>query len=177
MSADSPVFHSDPDILGGTPVFVGTRVPVRTLFDYLEAGETLHDFLDDFPSVSCEQAVTALRFAEQLLVTHGGKRRTQKERRRFPLNAPGDFYVEDDMCMACAAPEPEAPDLMGHTSGPAVGYHCYFKRQPENGGELAQAIMAVAVGCCGAVRYGGSDPYVIAELVKMGVGDACDCHG
>ncbi len=47
-----PVVHSDPDILGGTPVFIGTRVPLRNLIDYLEAGESLDEFLDDFPSVS-----------------------------------------------------------------------------------------------------------------------------
>jgi len=61
MSASTPVVHSNPDILGGTPVFVGTRVPVRTLLDYLEAGESLNEFLEDFPSVSREQAVAALR--------------------------------------------------------------------------------------------------------------------
>jgi uncharacterized protein (DUF433 family) len=63
MSVANQVIHSDPDILGGTPVFVGTRVPVRTLLDYLEAGEPLGEFLEDFPSVSREQAVAALRLA------------------------------------------------------------------------------------------------------------------
>ena len=52
--------HSDPGILGGTPVFVGTRVPVKTLLDYLEAGEALDVFFDHFPSVSRAQAVAAL---------------------------------------------------------------------------------------------------------------------
>jgi uncharacterized protein (DUF433 family) len=66
----SSVIHSDPDILGGTPVFVGTRVPVRTLLDYLEAGDSLDDFLEDFPSVSREQAVAALQLAKQMLVAH-----------------------------------------------------------------------------------------------------------
>jgi len=54
------VVHSDPDILGGTPVFVGTRVPVQTLFDYLEGGETLDEFLRQFPSVKQEQAIAVL---------------------------------------------------------------------------------------------------------------------
>lgn len=54
--ASSRVVHSDPDILGGTPVFVGTRVLVKTLLDYLEAGDSLDIFLDHFPSVSREQA-------------------------------------------------------------------------------------------------------------------------
>ena len=48
------------DVLGGTPVFAGTRVPVQTLFDYLEEGETLDEFLDDFPAVSREHAVRVL---------------------------------------------------------------------------------------------------------------------
>ncbi|MSQ96762.1 MAG: DUF433 domain-containing protein [Gemmataceae bacterium] len=68
--ATSPVIHSDPDILGGTPVFVGTRVPVRTLLDYLEAGDPLSEFLEDFPSVTREQAVAALGLAKQMLVSH-----------------------------------------------------------------------------------------------------------
>ena len=59
----SSVFHSDPEILGGTPVFVGTRVPVRILLDYLEGGEPLEEFLDNYPSVSREQAVSFLEEA------------------------------------------------------------------------------------------------------------------
>ncbi len=70
MPAISSVLHSDPDILGGTPVFVGTRVPVRTLIDYLEAGDSLGDFLEDFPSVHREQAVAALELAKEMLVAH-----------------------------------------------------------------------------------------------------------
>ncbi|MBE9000119.1 MULTISPECIES: DUF433 domain-containing protein [unclassified Nostoc] len=56
MTSTSRLVHSDPDILGGTPVFVGTRVPIKTLLDYLEAGDSLDEFLDHFPSVSREQA-------------------------------------------------------------------------------------------------------------------------
>ncbi len=59
---------SSPDILGGTPVFVGTRVPVRNLTDYIEAGDTLDEFLDDFPSVSREQAVEFLEQAKEALL-------------------------------------------------------------------------------------------------------------
>ena len=58
--ASERVVHSDPEILGGVPVFVGTRVPVKTLYDYLEAGDSLDEFLNDFPSVGREQAVAAL---------------------------------------------------------------------------------------------------------------------
>jgi uncharacterized protein (DUF433 family) len=60
MTTAARVIHSDPDILGGTPVFVGTRVPMKTLLDYLEAGDPLDEFLDHFPSVSREQAIGAL---------------------------------------------------------------------------------------------------------------------
>jgi len=58
----------DPQILGGTPVFSGTRVPVKNLFDYLEAGDSLEVFLDAFPSVTREQAVAALEMAREALV-------------------------------------------------------------------------------------------------------------
>ena len=60
--------HSDPEILGGTPVFVGTRVPVQTLLDYLEAGDPLDEFLADFPSVSRDQAVAVLELAKEMLL-------------------------------------------------------------------------------------------------------------
>jgi uncharacterized protein (DUF433 family) len=65
---DKPVVHSDPDIMSGTPVFVGTRVPFRTLIDYLEAGQPLSEFLDDFPTVSKEQSVAALEQAKDALL-------------------------------------------------------------------------------------------------------------
>jgi len=60
------VVHSDPDILGGTPVFVGTRVPVKTLYDYLAAGDSLAEFLNDFPSVARDQAVAALELGREM---------------------------------------------------------------------------------------------------------------
>lgn len=60
----------NPEILSGTPVFAGTRVPLRTLLDYLEAGDTLNEFRQDFPSVTHEQAVAALHLAGEMLVTH-----------------------------------------------------------------------------------------------------------
>ena len=62
------VVHSDPQISGGTPVFVGTRVPVQALFDYLEGGETLDEFLDQFPSVSKQQALAALALARNSIL-------------------------------------------------------------------------------------------------------------
>ena len=60
MTDIGKIMRSAPAILGGVPVFVGTRVPVKALYDYLEAGDTLDEFLDDFPSVTREQAVAAL---------------------------------------------------------------------------------------------------------------------
>ena len=72
MTADSVVL-TDPDILGGTPVFVGIRVPVTSLLDWLAAGESLDLFLANFPSVSRPQAVAALKLANACLV---GRART-----------------------------------------------------------------------------------------------------
>lgn len=60
--------QSDPNVMGGTPVFVGTRVPFQTLLDYLEAGDPLNEFLEDFPTVTREQAVTALEQAKNALL-------------------------------------------------------------------------------------------------------------
>jgi len=54
------IIHSDPEIMGGTPVFVGTRVPLQNLIDSLEGGESIEDFLDGFPSVEREQVITVI---------------------------------------------------------------------------------------------------------------------
>ena len=67
MAAANPVVHSDPSIMGGAPVFVGTRVPFQTLLDYLQAGDPLAEFLEDFPTVTREQAVAALEQAKDAL--------------------------------------------------------------------------------------------------------------
>jgi uncharacterized protein (DUF433 family) len=69
VTKPSSVVHSDAEILGGTPVFVGTRVPAQTLFDYLEGGESLDDFLTQFPSVSRAQAVAVLELARESVLT------------------------------------------------------------------------------------------------------------
>ena len=63
------VVHSDPEILGGTPVFVGTRVQVQSLFDYLEGGESLDEFLRQFPSVKREQALATLELARDSVIS------------------------------------------------------------------------------------------------------------
>lgn len=62
-----PAVLSDPQVMGGTPVFAGTRVPFQTLLDYLEAGEPLSEFLEDFPTVKAEVAVAALEQAKEAL--------------------------------------------------------------------------------------------------------------
>ena len=68
MNLPSGTIQTDPEILGGTPVFAGTRVPVENLFQYLEAGDSLDAFLDDFPSVSRDLAVAVLEAARAELV-------------------------------------------------------------------------------------------------------------
>ena len=69
MSApETPVVHTDPEVMSGTPVFVGTRVPFQALLDYLEAGQPLSEFLEDFPTVSKQQAVAALEQAKEALL-------------------------------------------------------------------------------------------------------------
>ena len=74
MISQAGVIHRDPEILAGEPVFVGTRVPLRNLFDYLEAGDSLEVFLDAFPDVTREQAVAALELAREAMTAGAGSR-------------------------------------------------------------------------------------------------------
>ncbi|HEX4643011.1 MAG TPA: DUF433 domain-containing protein [Candidatus Acidoferrales bacterium] len=67
MASTENLIVRDPEILGGTPVFRGTRVPLQALFDYLEGGESLEEFLEGFPSVSREMAIATLEDAKKLL--------------------------------------------------------------------------------------------------------------
>ena len=59
----------DPETMGGTPVFTGTRVPVQTLFDYMEGGDDLNEFLNDYPSVSKETVIEVLEMAKKIMTT------------------------------------------------------------------------------------------------------------
>lgn len=68
------VINRDPEVLGGTPVFAGTRVPIQTLIDYLTGGESLDDFLEGFPSVSREQAESFLQIALDSALEEGDAR-------------------------------------------------------------------------------------------------------
>lgn len=71
MSQD--VIEINPDKVSGTPVFAGTRVPIKNLFDYLEGGDSLEDFLEGFPPVTREQAIQVLEMAERSLIKEVGK--------------------------------------------------------------------------------------------------------
>jgi uncharacterized protein (DUF433 family) len=68
MGLPDPLITASPDRMSGTPVFAGTRVPVQTLIDYLEADDSLNDFLEDFPSVSREHAIAVLELAKSALI-------------------------------------------------------------------------------------------------------------
>jgi uncharacterized protein (DUF433 family) len=70
MTLTTSIMHSDPEILGGTLVFTGTRVPVKNLWDYLAAGDSLDVFLDDFPSVARKQALASLELAQNMLMEY-----------------------------------------------------------------------------------------------------------
>ena len=69
MSALSDLIIKDPDVLGGTPIFRGTRVPFQNLLDYLAAGQTIDEFLDDFPTVTRQSALEALEHAKALVIS------------------------------------------------------------------------------------------------------------
>jgi uncharacterized protein (DUF433 family) len=81
---EQPVIHSNPNILGGALVFVGTRVPVQTLLDYLEGGESLDTFLDHFPTVRRDQALTVLELVK-----------AQSEDIRWALRLKSEAHSED----------------------------------------------------------------------------------
>ncbi|XGB41060.1 MAG: DUF433 domain-containing protein [Nodosilinea sp. LVE1205-7] len=68
MFKNSPIISTSPDIMGGTPVFIGTRVPAETLLDYLKAGESIDDFLDGFPTVTREQVIALLEEAGKRVI-------------------------------------------------------------------------------------------------------------
>ena len=70
MNVSEPLITTSPHRLGGTPVFSGTRVPVQTFIDYLEAGDSLETFLDEFPSVSREHAIAVLELAKSVLLAN-----------------------------------------------------------------------------------------------------------
>lgn len=94
----------------------------------------------------------------------GHKPVDEPSERRHRLNSPGPFFVADSECMACGAPEAQAPDLMAHDDN---SDHCYFRKQPTSPDEIDRACLAVLVSCCGAVRYGGDDPAVEGRMSDL----------
>jgi uncharacterized protein (DUF433 family) len=68
MTTESNIIYSDPELMGGTPVFKGTRVPIKNLIDYLEAGDSLDIFLEHFPSVTRQNAISVLELAKEMLI-------------------------------------------------------------------------------------------------------------
>jgi hypothetical protein len=91
---------------------------------------------------------------------------------RVPENAPGDFYVEANMCTRCCLAHIEAPGLMNDPN--AEFRECFFRRQPQTEAEVEQAINAVWVSEMGALRYGGTDQSIIRRLHAMKSGHCCD---
>ena len=95
----------------------------------------------------------------------------------YPKNAAGPFYVVNDECIICRAPESVAPDLIGFhedASGDVKRSHCFFKKQPETSEEIDRAVSAVSANCCGSYRYAGSDEAVKEKLEKAHCGEAID---
>src|SRR5687768_1411600 len=97
---------------------------------------------------------------------------SQNKRERTPLNAVGDFYVEEGICLWCMAPENDAPELMGFEKRDG----CFFRRQPETAAEIQHAINAVHVSCVQALRYAGNDATIIDRLRACGCGHLCDAR-
>ena len=96
---------------------------------------------------------------------------TKRPHLRHPLNAPGSFYVVHGECTSCMMPESEAPELMGFDE---AQHHCYFRRQPSMPEEVENAISAVAVACCSALRYAGDDSRIIQQLKALNCEHQCD---
>lgn len=91
---------------------------------------------------------------------------------RYPENSKGDFYVQNDVCLSCGAPEAQASDLIEHSK---LEYgHCYFKKQPQTEDEIERAINAIAVSCISGLRYGGKDEKILKRLYEIGESQQCD---
>lgn len=106
---ETNLINRDPEIMSGTPVFMGTRVPVKTLFDYIEGDYPLDEFLDHFPTVSREQTVGVLKLCRSMLIGENEEDTTNTLKALEPLMPlvldrlqtakPGDvFYVSDKDC-------------------------------------------------------------------------------
>jgi len=90
-----------------------------------------------------------------------------------PETAPGGFYVQNEVCITCGAPEVEGKGLIEHSTKDGHG-SCYFKKQPETDEEVENAINAVMVSCIGALRYGGTDENILRKMFELGLSSMCD---
>ncbi|WP_298537862.1 ferredoxin [uncultured Algibacter sp.] len=100
------------------------------------------------------------------------KENSLARKERYPENSKGDFYVENQACITCGAPESVAPDLIEHSK--LEHGHCYFKRQPTTADELDRAISAMQVSCIAGVRYGGKDQEILKRLSDLNLQAECD---
>src|SRR5438874_7897317 len=91
---------------------------------------------------------------------------------RVPENVPGDFYVEAGLCTRCCLVHGEARELLNDPNKPFE--ECFFRRQPKTPEEVEAAIIAISVSEMGALRYGGTDPEIIAKLRARRCAHACD---
>jgi hypothetical protein len=99
------------------------------------------------------------------------KETPEKPVERYERNSCGPFYVEAGACIACGAPERSSPDLIRFRG---EENHCYFFKQPTTSEETSRAIRALWANCCGALRYGGTDPDVLRRLADLDLADQCD---
>jgi hypothetical protein len=88
---------------------------------------------------------------------------------RYPMNAPGPFYVVNGDCIACEAPQAEAPGLIAFDCS-----HCYFRKQPETPEEVTLAIGAMVVSCVRALHYARDDFLILERLKRLGLVHCCD---
>lgn len=94
-------------------------------------------------------------------------------RNRHPENEQGDFYVVNEECILCGAPEVEGRGLIEHSKKDGYG-SCFFKKQPETEEEVEHAINAILVSCIGALRYGGKDENILRKMYELGLSGQCD---
>ncbi len=91
---------------------------------------------------------------------------------RYSENVKGDFYVENQVCISCGAPEAEAPDLIEHSK---LEYgHCFFKKQPQTLDEINRAINAMNVSCIAGIRYAGQNEAILGDFYDLGLENECD---
>jgi hypothetical protein len=94
----------------------------------------------------------------------------ESQGKAHPRNAAGPFYIRSGECMACGAPEGQAPTMMSHDERG----HCFFVRQPSTENEIDEAILGLWVSCCGAVRYRGQNGKILTRFAEQGLAEQCD---